>query len=710
MWKKISSVSNINIFCLFCIAFYANICNTVFAQTHVIDSIQNVLRTEKDDTNKVNTLNILSEKLWRTGNYTTSLLYAKKAETLAEKLDVKNGLTAAYRSIGIIYEEQGNYSDAMQYDIKALSINKETNNKQGIAYNLGEIGIIYGEEGNYPKALEYFFQALKISQELGNKRGTAANLDNLGIIYFNQNNFSKALEYNTKAFSIFKEIGNKQGTANCYANIGDIYTRQHNYKKALEYEFNAISIHKAIGDLHGTALDFSNIASDYVSQNNYHIALTYYDSAMNIHKSLGEKEYYFITLNSLGFIYIKQKNYSKAKIYLDSCLTFSNNTGNKKITDDVYGNMVLLDSALGNYKARIEDYKNYITYRDSLINEANTKKSVQTEMNFEFEQKQAVEKAQQDKKDVIAQQERNKQVIIRNSFIGGFVLMLALAFFIFRGYRQKQKANIIISQQKEAVEKSQKKVMDSIKYAKKIQYSLLPSDEEIKKYVSDFFVCFLPKDIVSGDFYWFHHTDELSYFAVVDCTGHGVPGACMSMLANSFLNELVIEKKIHDPSEILEQMHQLVFNTLHQQKGDEYSQDGMDISLVVINYRNKTAKFSGARNNAFIINNNTITTLKATPKSIGGLSLTGEIEHIRRFTSQEFYLIPGMLLIMATDGIVDQLNADDEKFGRKRFNALMKSFGALPANKRASMVETTINKWKDTLHQQDDILVMGVQI
>ncbi|HXP50760.1 MAG TPA: SpoIIE family protein phosphatase, partial [Bacteroidia bacterium] len=314
------------------------------------------------------------------------------------------------------------------------------------------------------------------------------------------------------------------------------------------------------------------------------------------------------------------------------------------------------------------------------------------------------------KKDAVAEQQRKKQIIIRNALLAGFALVLALVFFIFRGYRQKKKAYDIITRQKEEVTKSRKKVMDSINYAQKIQYSLLPSGEEIRKYMADYFVCFMPKDVVSGDFYWFHHTDDCSYMAVVDCTGHGVPGAFMSMLANSFLNEIVIEKQVSDPAEILAQMHEHVFKTLRQQKGDEYSQDGMDISLVVIDHKKGTAKFAGAKNNGFVIDGQKITTLKATPKSIGGLSMIGEVEPTRQFKSEVFEVKKGILLVLSTDGIFDQLNASDEKFGKARFNELVQGLYSMDMQQGQLLAENTVNEWKTGMNQQDDILLLSVKI
>jgi len=693
------------LFSLFTFSF--SLCS---AQNHIIDSLKSELKTQHDDTNKVITLNLLSEKLWRTANYDTSLVIANNAEALAEKLTYKKGLAAAYRNIGVINEYLGNYPRALESHLKALDINRQIDNKSGIIRNLGSIGNVYDDEGNYPKALDYYFKALSLAQETGDKNRIAANLGNMGIVYHRLHNLDKSLESYLKALDIDHEIGEKYGEANNLGNIANIYEEKTDFSKAQEYYFKALAIHNELGNLSGTAATLGNIGNCFWDQKNVPKAIEYAQKSLALHRQLKDIAGIATNLGNIGDLYTEQKNYSQAKMCLDSALLLSKNIGEKEITRDVYNHMVLLDSATHNITQQVADYKMGIVYSDSLINEANTKKTVQAEMNYEFDQKQAAEKAEQDKKDAVAEQQRKKQAIIRNSLLAGFTLLIAMAFFIYRSYRQKHRAGIIIAKQKEEVEKSRKKVMDSIKYAQKIQYSILPSPDEIKKYMSDYFVCFMPKDIVSGDFYWFHHTDDHSYLAVVDCTGHGVPGACMSMLAHSFLNEVVIEKKISEPAEILSFMHQLVFRTLHQEKGDEYSQDGMDISLVVIDHKRGTAKFAGAKNNAFIIDGQNIITLKATAKSIGGLSLIGEIEPTRQFKSEAFEVKKGMLLVLSTDGIFDQLNAQDEKFGKARFNDLVMSASNTSTEQAQLLAEDIVNTWKANMQQQDDILVMGVKI
>ncbi len=699
---------------------------SLVAQQHGIDSLRMVLKSQKNnDTGKVNTLNAISFSLKDSSKYDSALIYSTQAQVIAEKLGYKKGVANALRNAAIVYDEgQSNYTKALEYYKQSFMMYQEIGDKKDVARNIGDMGSVYWTLGNYPIALEYHLKALSIDQEIGYKLGIASDYTNISNTYGDQGNNDKGLEYAFKALAIFQDIKDKDGIATIYCNIGTIYDVMHDYTKAIEYSFKALPIYRDMRSKDGVAIILGNIGNVYDematvlkskhpaawSDSLYKKALEYGIKALAIEHQIGDKRLIAYSYNYLASAYLHEKNYSMPKKYYDSAYTLAKKMGDKEIIRDTYQGRAALDSTMNNLPAELNDYKKYIVYRDSLINEANTKKSVQAEMNYEFQQKQATQKAEQDKRDAMAEQERKKQAVIRNSLLAGFTLVLALVFFILRGFRQKRKAYVIISQQKEEVDKSRKKIMDSIKYAQKIQYSILPSGEEIKHYLSDYFVCFLPKDIVSGDFYWFHHIEGLSYLAAIDCTGHGVPGACMSMLAHSFLNEIVVEKKVSEPAEILAHMHQLVFSTLHQQKGDEYSQDGMDISLIVIDHEHNRATFSGAKNNALLVDGQNIRVLKATPKSMGGVSMTGDIEPARQFKSETVELNKGNLLVMATDGMVDQLNANDEKFGKTRFNEMVKSLYTIPMEKGETVIETAIHKWKSTLPQQDDILVMGMKV
>ncbi len=688
----------------------------------------------KNDTGKVNTLNRLANLLLAAHSFDSSAMIATRAEGWADKLDYLKGKARAYYIIASNYRGKGDFPKALEYYIRALQPYQQSGDKKNVAMVYTFIGITYDGMGNYEQTLNYYMQALAIDKELGDKHEISRTVGNIGAIYFEIGEYDKAMEYFNESLPICIEIKDKFGTGVNYANIGDIYHLRGNVPKAMYYyskaiaEYNKIKAGKANGKMkyYGLGIVYGSIGNIYFEQGcraqksadkkGYD---TLFNNALQMNmkalQTLEQNQFFVESIPifiNIGNIYIRMKNFVVARTYFDSALTASVGHNFKEQLKNTYLGLASLDSAAGNYKAETEDFKKYIIYRDSITAEANEKKIVQEEMSAEFKQKQEAEKAEISRKETLAQQEKKKQKIIRNAFIAGFALTFFLALFIYRSYSRKRKDNIIISRQKEEVERHRMKLMDSINYAKKIQYSLLPPDKELSKYFSSHFVYFQPKDIVSGDFYWFHHNDNdnISYLAVADCTGHGVPGACMSMLANSFLNEAVIERKLLDPGEILSFIHHLVFRTLQQEKGDEYSQDGMDVALIVLDHRKNIAMFSGAKNNASIFIDDRHQVLKATPKSVGGASITGEPERERYFGSESFELKKGMMLAMCTDGIVDQLNTDDEKFGKNRLAEILQSAYKDDNSNASALIERTITEWKSNLPQQDDMLVMAVRI
>src|SRR6185437_218987 len=333
-------------------------------------------------------------------------------------------------------------------------------------------------------------------------------------------------------------------------NLGVTYDGMGEDAKALINYKRALTIENKLGEIDAIATILSDIGLIYIGQDSTRQALEYYTRALNISRQVGDKDGVAAFLVGVGTVYSRMKNYTKAKSYLDSGVNLSKAIGVKDIIRNAYVEITRMDTLTGNFKQGMYDYKMYVIYRDSLVNEASTQKRVQTEMNYEFDQKQAAAKAEQDKKDTIAEQDKKRQLVIRDAFMVGFALMLALAFFIFRGYKQKQKDNSIITQQKalveqqkELVEVKNKEVLDSINYAKRLQDAILPPLSLIEKKFPESFLLYKPKDIVAGDFYWLEKAGDNILIAAADCTGHGVPGALVSVVCSNALNRTVKEFK-----------------------------------------------------------------------------------------------------------------------------------------------------------------------
>ncbi|MDQ3396021.1 MAG: SpoIIE family protein phosphatase, partial [Bacteroidota bacterium] len=250
---------------------------------------------------------------------------------------------------------------------------------------------------------------------------------------------------------------------------------------------------------------------------------------------------------------------------------------------------------------------------------------------------------------------------------------------------------------------------DSILYARHIQYSLLPPKSGLGNYFEEYFIYFKPKEIISGDFYWFEKVGDKLIIAVVDCTGHGVPGAFMSMLGSTILRQTVKVNQITDPEQILKILDSEIRSTLQQTQEDPYNKDGMDICLIVYDIRDFSLKFAGAKRPLiYVSNSNEMTIYKGSKFSIGGDVLGSSVS--KNFMSESIHLQKGDRIFLFTDGIIDQFGGEhSKKFMMNRFKNLICQIQEFPVNHQGKKIEEEINSWKGNQEQVDDILVIGLK-
>jgi serine phosphatase RsbU (regulator of sigma subunit) len=365
---------------------------------------------------------------------------------------------------------------------------------------------------------------------------------------------------------------------------------------------------------------------------------------------------------------------------------------------------------LNDYKDAFADYKNYTLYKDSLNNEENTKKITQEQMQYDFDKKQAEEKAEQDKKDVLAAADKKRQQVITGFISGGLVIVLISLALLFSRFKITQKQKRIIERQKQEVEKQKalveeknKDVLDSITYAKRLQDAILPPISDIKRYLPDSFVLYKPKDIVAGDFYWMEHSDDIILIAACDCTGHGVPGAMVSVVCSNALNRALNEFKIRDTGKMLDKVRELVLETFEKSEGEV--KDGMDISLCAINTKTGSVEWSGAYNPLWYIQDNELKEVVPDKQPIG------KVDNPKPFSTHTLNLKKGDALYLFTDGYADQFGGPQgKKFKYKQLQQLLIDNGKLTMEKQKKVLEETLENWKGRLEQVDDILVMGIRV
>ena len=492
----------------------------VYSNNRTIDSLKNFIKITNNDTSKAKALSTLGICEWQSGNFNASLKYVNNAieillklpQNIREITSIKKLLGNLYNGAGLLCTSQTKYSESLKFHMLSLSIREKMGNNKEISESLNNIGVVHWNQGNYSVAAKYYFDAIKKYELTNDTNELMGTYMNLGIIYEEQQNYSEAIKYYNISLSMAQKANKKELIVSNNINLGVLNSNRKEYEKALNNYDIALKILKETNNKSDLALCYNNLGTIYKELGINHLmeknkrdtslsqinkALDLFFTSLKMREELGEAEGVVQCNNNIGQVNTYLKKYTVAKEYLNRALRVAEKLGNKLTLKVSYGFSYELAEAQGNHKEALDDYKKYIIYKDSLINEENTKKIMQTQMNYEFEKRESQTKAEQDKKDTLAEEERQKQIIVRNSFICGFAFVLLLAILILRGFRNKQKANVIIMKQKEEVEKAkyiienqkqeveekQKEILDSIHYAKRIQTALITSEKYFQKYL-----------------------------------------------------------------------------------------------------------------------------------------------------------------------------------------------------------------------------------
>jgi len=439
------------------------------------------------------------------GEFTVSLNHYDKALVIWEQIaasknekfsaDGKRGKATTYGNVGNIYSFRGDFIKALHSYFDALKISEELNLKKDIARHLGNIGNVYVYQGNYTKALDYLFKSLKINEELKNKN-ISTTLGNIGNVYSYEGDYEKALDYYTRSLKLNEEMGNKDGMCTNLDNIGNIYSLKGEFTKALDCFNRVLKMTETMADKSDMITSFGNIGSIYLykgdsalAKGNRQAALgtffpkaaEYYLQALELANAKGNKRSVSINEANLGNVYKKVGKFKESEDYLKKAFIHAEETQSLEQIKEIEMAMSSLYDTLRKPALAFAHYKKYIAARDTINSADNQKKQVRTEMNYEFDKKEAALIAEQNKKDAIAAEEKQQQKIITYSVSAGLLMVLLLSLFIFRGYKQKQKANSLLAEKNNIIEEKNKDILDSIRYAKRIQTSLLPTEKYIDR-------------------------------------------------------------------------------------------------------------------------------------------------------------------------------------------------------------------------------------
>ncbi|MCK4664728.1 MAG: SpoIIE family protein phosphatase [Bacteroidales bacterium] len=610
---------------------------------------------------------------------------------IANKLSDSTSIASAYGNIANTYIYYNKFDSAIYYYSNALEIFEKIQHTKGIAILNATLGNLYLKMEEYDKALHSYLIACKLFKDINFEYYLAISSMNIGIVYQNKNNLDSALIYFNIAKTKFEDMKKFLLLGQCIGNIGKAHSYKKNYLKSINYFEKAEKFLLKFNALRDLAIIYYETGVAYDSLNQNSKAIDYYNKALNI---------------------------AKDEEYLKNCVE------EYKALSDIY-------KKTNNFKSSLKYFELFKIYSDSLIVIENTKNT--DKLLIEFETKQKENEIKILKKDKLLNKEKIRRqniVILSISFV--IVFSILLIIIIYKNYKRKKHDNELlvhqnteINHQKEEIEtqanylqqaninimQQKQEITDSINYASRIQTAVLPSKKQIEEILPEHFILFKPRNIVSGDFYWTRKVNKYIIIAVADCTGHGVPGAFMSMLGISFLNDIVRKQKITQANQVLEELRNQIKTTLDQTGKEDEAKDGMDIALCIIDTETNKLQYAGAYNPLYIIHNNQgvedTEIIQLSPNN----QPIGTFPKEQPFNNKMIQLNKKDTLYMFSDGYIDQFGCDNKgKFQSKNFKKLLLDIHDKPMIEQKQFLEETFNKWKGNIEQIDDVLVMGIRI
>lgn len=646
-------------------------------------------------------------------NVDRAMAYAQQAKDLAKKTNDVNALADAICTEGEANFLLNNHEASKQNFTEALSLYDKKINPIGVGEAYEGLGKNAYRLNEHDAALAHFSDALKLFELQKYKDGLAGLYINLALLYEDSGNNNQAIDFYEKALKIAKENKDIVSESSCYTNLGTLYSGLDKTDLAIEYLQKSLELKKSIGNKKGEGVSLNNLGAIYYGLGDMNKALQYFQDAYNIYMAIDDKRSSFPACNNIGSIYHETKQYDKALEYFNRAYGIAQdlNSLSKKIV--AVENLSMLHRDMGDYKQATDYGILCFQLKDTLYNKE------QAEINAEMQTKFASEKKQQENE--ILNLQVKSESFMKTIFIILTAFFLVVAFFIFRGLRQKQKINLALEEknkiieeqkqtvehQKHIVEEQHKDITDSIRYAERIQQAILPPDKIWNELLPQSFVFYKPKDILSGDFYWIEQKGDLVFVAAADCTGHGVPGALISIVNYNLLNKAVLEKDLNDAADVLNYVNKQLTVSLHQTYQESSIRDGMDISLCVINTKTLELIYAGANNPIYVINNGALVQHNADKFPVGAFIE----DQIQSFTSQKIQLQKGNLLYLFSDGFADQFGGPKgKKFKYQQLKNILTQNADKPMPQQHTILKQEFDSWKGQLEQIDDVLVIGIKV
>jgi len=704
-----------------------------------IDSLHAVLHTAKEDTAKVNTLYKLAVHYTKLAP-DTCMIYLNQSYSLALKLNYKKGIADNLYSFGLIHSDKSDYEKALPFLHNSLAIREELKDKSGIAECFNLKGTIYTMQGDYEKAIEYLNKGLALRKEIKDLTAVAESYNNLGNVASLRSDYAECLKYYLEALKIYTQTKNKERIPGVQCNIGIVYTDLNDFPRALDYlqqalnsnpgkyiegniytslgilyashemydkaEENfltALKLHEKFNNKSNIARALSNVGEFYSNTGKYEKALKYFFRCLKLSEEIGDTYNVCRIIMNISKIHLERKDFKTALEYEEKGLSLATELGIKDWIGECYNAFSEIYQGLGNYEKSLEYYKLYTDVKDSLFSKEKTQSIAEMQTRYETEKKEKeIQLLTKDKE--LKEKSFKEQQIIRTALISVLTLLFILSGVLYKRYRYKQKANLLLEKQKKEIQQKNKHITDSINYAKTIQEAILPSSRTFKSFFPQSFIFHKPKAIVSGDFYWMAQKDDKIICAVADCTGHGVPGAFMSLLGNNILDNVVKKMDVTEPALVLEYLNEAIIAVMAQGK-ENSAGSGMDIALISFDRSLRRMEYAGARNPIYLVRKGNLLEIKPDKASIGFSQKEPTV-----YLKQVHELEEGDLIYLFSDGYPDQMGGTNgRKFYYQPFKELLLSIHELEMQEQQKKLNEALTAWQGNYEQTDDILVIGIR-
>jgi len=713
----------------------------VLAQQGPVDSLKAVLQQTEVDTLKVNVLNELADYLYAS-DPEEAIRYGMLAKDLAEKSNYKPGMAYAFKNMGLGHYMLGDFTEALENWDPSLALYQELGDDKMVANLLSNRGSVLYTTGNSVQAVDYYLRALKIAEQVDDSLRIGTLLLNIGLVYLEQPaTLNQARDYCIRAVDLGESIGNTRLTGVGYLNLGQIYMGKEAYDSALYYYDQALDVISSGANI---STIYNDIGSIYSKQNEFPTALKYQFDALDLARNENAQYQETSALLGLASTYEQQGNLSQAIGYYQQARDLAETTGLDPELSMAYKGMADTYAALSDYRNAFKYINLHIELDNATLQKENENKTNTLMFSYQLDKKQdEIALLEQDKEIEQLKSKRQRAMLFSIAGVGLLLLVLAGGLysrmnFIRRTNRQIQAQKEEIESQRDEIQAARDKIQeqhdmvysqkemitDSISYAERIQSALLPSKNILDEMMGEYFVILKPKDIVSGDFYWVKEVQDHIVIVGADCTGHGVPGAFMSMLGMTLLNGLINDRCFDAPSAILDSLRHKIKVMLDQDGASDEQKDGMDVALAILNKKTREVHFAGANNPLYIVRNKELGTgkdLEAFASKENEQFQLFEIKGDKQpvgthweetpFTTHSIPLLEKDSIYLFSDGFIDQFGGEKrKKFMSGNFKKLLLSVQEESMDQQARILEETFESWRGEVEQIDDVSVIGVKI